>query len=195
MKYVSIILFICLFLLTGCRTTRKAVESNTIEKNTEQNTVTNKTESQTQEKFNSTSKVNEILATEIDFTRYEFIDGTAIDELTPIIQTGTDKQGVNIRTMPPDIIKGIKSVTTGHVNLNRQTEQETTTQAAKDSEQNISQKSNNNIKTESSQQSKSNEKERHGFIYYIGLLVISIITILLIILIARYIHQKKINSI
>ncbi|MBD5506274.1 MAG: hypothetical protein HDR09_21605 [Lachnospiraceae bacterium] len=193
MKHLlSLILIILILVLpTGCNTTRKASKSTISEQITEQTATTTETATLSKEAVNTQNTLNESLNAEIDFIRYEFTDGTTLDDVTPFISNNAVKPRAREETEPPNPGKGIKNITTGHINLNKQTEQETETQATADTEQTTSQKSENNKNSKVSQQSTSTEKEKRGFIYYIGVLTITLITSGLIYLIVRFIRRKK----
>lgn len=193
MKHIlSLILIILILVLpTGCSTTRKAAKSAISEQITEQTATTTETATQSKEAVNTQTNLNEVLNAEVDFIRYEFTDGTTLNDVTPFIADNATKPRDREETEPPNIDKGIKAITTGHINLNKQTEQESETQATSDTGQTTSQKSESSTKSKISQQSKSTEKEKRGLIYYTGALTIILITTGLIYLIIRFIRRKK----
>lgn len=196
MKHLLSLIPIILILVlpTGCSTTRKASKSALSEQMTEQTATTVETATHSKERVNTQTNLNENLNAEIDFIRYEFTDGTTLDDVSPFIPTTATKPRDRETPEPPDPGKGVKAVTTGHINLNKQTEQETEIQATADTEQTTSQKSESNKKSKVSQQSTSTEKEKHGALYYIGLLTSTLFVLGLILLLFRFVRRKNMGD-
>lgn len=193
MKHLlSLFLVILIIVLpTGCSATRKASKSSVTEQITGQTTTSTETATQNKEAVITQTNTNEQVTVSIDFTRYEFTDGTTLDEIIPFIKPDSTKPRDREITEPPNPGKGVRAITTGHIDLNKQSEQETETKATADTEQRTYLKSKSNTSSEISQQTTSTEKEKHGLIYYIGALSIMIIASSLIYFVVRFIKKKN----
>lgn len=185
------ILFIFLVLLTGCHTARKTTQSSNAEQITAQTTVTSDTSTENKEAVNTSLNLSENLNAVIDFTRYEFSDGTVLTETTPAPPADKTSPRNREQTEPPNPGKGLKAVTVGHINLNKASEQTEETQATNETKTESSLTSQNNTTFDISHDTKTTEKPKRGVLHTIGAITVSIIAVVLIIFFIRWLIRRK----
>lgn len=185
------ILVVFLILLTGCHTTRKTTQSSTTEQITAQTTVTSDTNTENKETVNSSLNLSENLNAVIDFTRYEFSDGTVLTETNPTPPADRTEPRNREQTEPPNPGRGLKSVTVGHINLNKASEQTEETQATNETKATSSLTSQNNTTSDISHDSKTTEKPKRGVLHTIGSITVSVIAVVLIIFFIRWLIRRK----
>lgn len=188
----SILVALILGFLTGCSATRKTAQSSTSEQFNSQTTTTAGTTSENNEAVNTRINLNEHLNAVIDFTRYEYSDGTVIDDMAPVVGNDSVRPRNREQTEPPNPGKGIKAITTGRINLNKDSEQVEETQATKDTKNQSFLTSQNNTTSKTSQKEKITEKPKRGVIYYLGAITASLIGAAIVFFVIRwYIRRKK----
>lgn len=185
------ILVVFLILLTGCHTTRKTTQSSTTEQITAQTMVTSDTSTENKETVNSSLNLSENLNAVIDFTRYEFSDGTVLTETTPAPPADKTSPRNREQTEPPNPGKGLKAVTVGHINLNKASEQTEETQATNETKTESSLTSQNNTTSDISHDTKTTEKPKRGVLHTIGAITVSIIAVVLFIFFIRWLIRRK----
>lgn len=194
MKKSLLTLIICILstiLLTGCSTTRKSVQS-TVEQQVSQSTSTaTDTHSEKSEALLTRTDLSENLNAVIDFTRIEFTDGTTLTDIRPPIRNDTAMQRNREETEPPNANKGIKAITTGHIDLNKSKDERTDIASKADSKSDISQTSEDNTTSNLTQKEKSTEKDKRGLIYWLGVILGAFIAYKAFGLICRFIKKKK----
>lgn len=190
-KILTPILVVFLILLTGCHTTRKTTQSSTTEQITAQTMVTSDTNTENKETVNSSLNLSENLNAVIDFTRYEFSDGTVLTETTPAPPADKTSPRNREQTEPPNPGKGLKAVTVGHINLNKASEQTEETQATNETKTESSLTSQNNTTSDISHDTKTTEKPKRGVLHTIGAITVSIIAVVLFIFFIRWLIRRK----
>lgn len=194
MKKLLTIHLLCVLtaiMLTGCSSARKAIKSSTSEQITTQTATTAKAAAENKEAVNTRINLNKHLSAVIDFTRYEYSDGTVQDVTSPATLPDSIRPRNREQTEPPNPGRNLVAVTTGRINLNKGTEQTEETHATKDTKNQSSLTSQNNTTSNSSQDTKATEKPKRGFIHYIGALSIMIIASSLIYFVVRFIKKKN----
>lgn len=190
-KILTPILVVFLILLIGCHTTRKTTQSSTTEQITAQTMVTSDTNTENKETVNSSLNLSENLNAVIDFTRYEFSDGTVLTETTPAPPADKTSPRNREQTEPPNPGKGLKAVTVGHINLNKASEQTEETQATNETKTESSLTSQNNTTSDISHDTKTTEKPKRGVLHTIGAITVSIIAVVLFIFFIRWLIRRK----
>lgn len=188
---LTIILIACVLSLMGCTSTRKTTQSATSEQTTSQTTTTAGTSTENKEAINTRINLNEHLSAVIDFTRYEYSDDTVQDIVYPISTTDSVRPRNWEQTEPPNPGKNLKAVTTGRINLNKDTEQREETHASKDTKRQSSLTSQNNTTSNSAQKAKTTEKPKRGIIYSLGAITASLIAVFLLGLFIRWHIRRK----
>lgn len=128
-------LLICLiaafaFILTGCHTTRKAATEQTDTRLNVEATEQTKGERNRETALNTTTEVKDLTNVVIEFTRYEYDDGSAVTlpEAPGATTDSVAKQrNREARSKPPN--KGLKAITTGRVTINGDRQETTATEA------------------------------------------------------------------
>lgn len=185
------ILVVFLIILTGCHTARKTTQSTTTEQITAQTTVTSDTNTENKEAVNTSLNLSESLNAVIDFTRYEFTDGTVLTETTPTPPADRTEPRNREQTEPPNPGRGLKAITVGHINLNKASEQTEETQATNETKATSSLASQSNTTSDISHDIKTTEKPKRGVLHTIGAIIGSVLAIVLIILFVRWYRRRK----
>lgn len=195
MKTTIKILFAVLFavLFAACSTTRK------IANETSQKQITSSVNTDTQ-KQSSTSDVANVTTSEtdyskavIEFQKIEYSDGTEDIRTGADVQSDTAKQRGRELTEPPNVQAGrnIKSVTTGRVTIDNDKTKQTTVNEEKtedtQTQTNISEQTSEDTQTKS----KTEDKPKHGFFYWFGVVCCTIIAVIIIFLIFRAIEKRR----
>lgn len=180
-----------LIIPTGCHTSRKATQSSTTEQTDSQTTVSTDTNAETKGTLDMRLNLNEQLSAVIDFTRYEFSDGTILTETTPAPMADKTSPRNREQTEPPNPGKGLKAVTVGHIDLNKSKEQTEETKATNETKTEKSLTSQNNTTSNFSQDTKTTEKPKHGVLHYLGAITGSVIAAILITILIRWLIRRK----
>lgn len=118
------------FILAGCHTTRKATTEQADTRLKAEATEQTTGERNREAAVTTTTEVKDLTNVVIDFTRYEYDDGSAVTlpEAPGAFADSTAKQrNREARSKPPD--KGLKAVTTGRVTINGHRQETTATEA------------------------------------------------------------------
>lgn len=195
MKTTIKILFAVLFavLFAACSTTRK------IANETSQQQITYSVNTDTQ-KQSSTSDVANVTTSEtdyskavIEFQKIEYIDGSEDIRTGADVQSDTSKQRDRELTEPPNVPAGrnIKSVTTGRVTIDNDKTKQTTVNEEKtedtQTQTNISEQTSEDTQTKS----KTEDKPKHGFFYWFGVVCCTFIAVIIIFFIFRAIEKRR----
>lgn len=195
MKTTIKILFAVLFavLFAACSTTRK------IANETSQQQITSSVNTDTQ-KQSSTSDVANVTTSEtdyskavIEFRKIEYSDGIEDIRTGADVQSDTAKQRDRELTEPPNVPAGrnIKSVTTGRVTIDNDKTKQTTVNEEKtedtQTQTNISEQTSEDTQTKS----KTEDKPKHGFFYWFGVVCFTIIAVIIIFFILRAIEKRR----
>ena len=195
MKHIIKLLFAVLFaaLFASCGTTRKVANE------TKQQQIMSSITTDTQEQ-SSTSDVANVTTTEtdyskavIEFQKIEYSDGTEDIRTGADVQRDTAKQRDREQTEPPNVPKGrnIKSVTTGRVTIDNDKTKQTTVNEEKtedtQTQTNISEQTSEDTQTKS----KTEDKPKHGFFYWFGVVSCTIVAVIIIFFILRAIEKHR----
>lgn len=159
------ILFLLLaFLLwgfSGCSATRKVTKSTT----DSQLTATQEEERRTDEKqtatITSNTEINDRTSAVIEFTKVEYSNGSAdITATSPgeAAARGTSARNRESESKPPDTASGIKSITTGKITINGNTEEKTKTTVTEESGKTTDEKINAGIQADKKQEGTTTEE-------------------------------------
>ena len=168
-----IICILSAIILSGCSSTRKATKSDY---NLSQEATITAQETTTIENTETTTgqtNISEAIAGSVEFTRVEFTDGTTIYDVFPNWQDSPSTPPNIKRTEPPDTEKpvpGVKSITTGRLDFNKNTETQAETTTQKDSQEQTSLDTKIDTTSEVSQHETTTEKEKRGFFYWLGVI-------------------------
>lgn len=185
---LSFLLSLMVLILSGCSTTRKTMQNDLSQVTESHNTTQADSSLNKSEATLTQSNINENINAMVEFTRVEFSDGTTYDEVFPNRENMLNLWRIRNREQndPPDSLSknstapGIKSITTGIIDLNKSTQEQTETQTNENTHQQSSLKSEDNKTSNITEATKSTEKERHGFFYWVGVIFTGIIGIVLL---------------
>lgn len=176
-------------MLTGCSSTRKATQTKFDQSITESSSTTSTTHNEKSEALLTQSNITENLNAVIDFTRIEFNDGTTLTDILPPIIGDSAKQRDREQTEPPNARKGIKSITTGRIDLSNHKNETTETVSTSDSKSDTSEIAVNDSSSDTKKDEQSEEKDKRGWLYYLGEIIGAIITAVVIGFIFRLINK------
>ena len=155
---LALILLLCLF---GCSSTRKTIKeeaSVTASQTEKTNSESDKTAAST-----TNTEVNTNTNVVVDFTKVEYNDGSSDHLLTeyPIPEKVPENSKGNSQRKPPDKKSGIKSITSGRITINGNTNKKLETQAK--TTENSRESSQKNAKTHGKDQKREQEKPTFGY--------------------------------
>lgn len=179
-------------MLTGCSSTRKATQTKFDQSITESSSTTSTTHNEKSEALLTQSNITENLNAVIDFTRIEFNDGTTLTDILPPIIGDSAKQRDREQTELPNarkLSKGIKSITTGQIDLSNKKDKVTETALISDSKSDTSEIAVNDSSSDTKKDEQSEEKDKSGWLYYLGEIIGAIITAVVIGFIFRLINK------
>lgn len=164
--------------LASCSSTRKVASEQT-----QQNvTATISTDTQTQTQTNDAAAVRttetDFSSAVIEFTKVEYADGT--EEVTTdidVARTDTEKLRDREETEPPNSTNKVKSVTTGRVTLQNDKTKQTETNVEHNEVSQTDESVNSDIAADIDKSVKTEDKPKHGFFYYFGIIATVIIVL------------------
>lgn len=170
-----------LFVLSGCNSSRKNIQSD-YKQSTEENLAINgEATLNRSENTNQRTDFSEELNGSMEFTKVEFENGATFFDLFPYREAMLNLwrfQYPNERTEPPDSVPanpGIKSVTTGKLDFNKNSQSTAETQTQADTKQGSSLNMELDTTSKITQEETILEKEKHGFFYWLGVVASFII--------------------
>lgn len=177
-KLCICILAIMAIIFIGCTTTRKATQSSSEQHLTSSTKEERHTESQTDEAANINQIVNILTNAVIDFTKTEYFDGSTS---TKVDTTGhpTDNEAGrhhDRESAEPPNHGGIKSITSGHINLNSEKTESTNANIKRMSESKSDESLSEDTTEDNAEETTSEEKPKRGFIYYLGIIIGTLFT-------------------
>ncbi|RXE74613.1 hypothetical protein ED551_01920 [Muribaculaceae bacterium Isolate-013 (NCI)] len=154
------IVLACIY-ISGCSSTRKAVQTTTDQHIQSSQKEDRHTENQTGEAVNLRHTVNDITNAVIEFTKTEYNDGT-VDVDT------TKRQGAEPTARPHDRESkkppngGVKSVTTGRITFNNDRAETTEADIKRDSETKTDECIESDLEEDTAAETKTEEKPKHN---------------------------------
>lgn len=191
--FISLLVALAL-MLSGCSSTRKTTQAKFEQSITESSSTTATAHNEKSEALLTQSNITENLNAVIDFTRVEFNDGTTLNEILCPFVRDTTKQRDREPTEPPNPVnlnKGIKSITTGRIDLSHKKDENTGSISKSDSKSDKSITAVNDSTAETKSDEQSEEKDKRGWLYYLGEIIGAIITAIVIVFLIRL--AEKIN--
>lgn len=191
--YITLIALVCCFSV-GCSTTHKAAQTSTEQHITSSTNKDSHTEKQTGEAVNVNQSMNSLTNAVIEFTKTEYYDGTIKVDTTGFRNDCDAIRPRDRESKEPPNVGGVKSVTTGRITLNNERNESTETDIKRDSETKTDESISENKSEDNAADTKTEEKPKRGFIYYLSVIVCAVISIVAIIFIAygiRRIRDKK----
>lgn len=195
---LSLYLISSLYFLSGCHSSRNNIRSDYNESNEENLTLKGEATLNIDENTNQSIGTNEELNGNFKFTRIDFENGTTFFDMSPYGETMLNLWKYtypNEKTEPPDTtrkVTGIKSITTGELDFNKNNQSKTETQTHANTKQTNSLNMELNTTSEILQKEDLIQKEKHGFFYWLG--VIATFIIGLIVLFGMYKVFSKLDS-
>lgn len=189
--FLSILLAISLAVsLVSCSSTRKVASEQTQQSITSTVTTDINTQSNTSEAIEQRKTETDLSNVVIDFTKIEYADGTQTITTNTEAQCDTVKQRDSEATEPPNVAQNIKTVTSGRVTINNDKTTQTETTA---SSNNATQtETNSDLTEETTLQNKTEEKEKHGFFYYFGIIACILFASFFVYRVYRFSRRNKI---
>lgn len=173
--FLILFAFLGLFMLSGCKSTRNTIQSEYKQSNEANLTIKEDAVINRSEAASQRTELNEQLTGALEFTRVEFDNGTSLFDIFPNREAMFNLwryQYPNERTEPPDSFTanpGVKAITTGKFDLNKNTQANTENQTQTDTKQESSLNTDLNTTSEITNNKISIEKEKHGFFYFFGI--------------------------
>lgn len=164
MKRAFLFLLFAFLLLgfTGCSSTRKATKSTTDSHLTATQEEERRTDERQMAAITSNTEINDRTNVVIEFTKVEYNDGsTDITATSPGQLTGeTSTRNMESKSKPPDKASGIKSITTGKITINGDTEAKTETTVTEESGKTTDERINAGIQADQKQEGTTEETKK-----------------------------------
>lgn len=195
MKRITIkLLLLCLFAISlafvcSCSTTRKIANENTAQ-HVDTSVKTDKHEqSQKSEAVNERTTETDFSTAVIEFTKTEYTDGTT--DICTCTHEATDTTLCRDResAKPPNVGKNIKSVTSGKITLNNNKTKQTDTNIESAEASQIDESVEAEQSEDTTTDIKTEEKDKHGFFFYFGVIVFFCIIFALVSFVAYVFRQ------
>lgn len=173
--FLILFAFLGLFILSGCKSTRNTTQSEYKQSNEANLIIKEEAVINRNETTNQRTDLNEQLTGVFEFTKVEFDNGTSLFDIFPNREAMFNLwryQYPNERTKLPDSVTGnpgVKAVTTGKLDLNKETHATAETQTQADTKQESSLNTKLDTTSEINDNEISIEKEKHGFFYFFGI--------------------------
>lgn len=172
-----ILCIVVLLFLWSCNSTRKTIKSETQSLSSTHTTIDNNSSFNQTGEISTQANFSEALKGTYEFTRVEFSDGTTIEDIHPSNANERAYEVLSKRTEPPDSkenkLPGINAITTGRLNFNKKTQEHTNSQTQKETNLQNSINIQQDKTSVITNQENSYEKEKHGFIYYVEIIIIT----------------------
>lgn len=131
----------------------------------------------------------------IDFTKIEYGDGTqTVTATASDVQCDTVKQRDREVTEPPNVSQNIKSVTSGRVTINNDKKTEVETSVKSDNTTQTETKINSDLSEDTTSQTKTEDKEKHGFFFYVGVTTCGILFLVLLLCLSYFAIRQKLKK-
>lgn len=163
--------------LASCSSTRKVASEQTQQNVTATISTDTQTQTQTNDAVGVRTHETDFSNAVIEFTKVEYADGT--EE----VNTGADvpheavKQRDREETEPPNSTNKVKSVTTGRVTLQNDKTKQTETNVEHNEVSQTDESVNSDIAADIDKSVKTEDKPKHGFFYYFGIIATVIIVL------------------
>lgn len=128
----------------------------------------------------------------IDFTKIEYGDGTqTVTATASDVQRDTVKHRDREVTEPPNLSQNIKSVTSGRVTINNDKKTEVETSVKSDNTTQTETQSTSDLTEDATSQTKTEDKEKHGFFFYVGVTTCGILLFVLLLCLSYFAIRQK----
>lgn len=183
-------------LLASCSSTRKVLNEQTQQQNTSAVTAEQRTQQNTSEAVEVRRTETDLSNVVIDFTKIEYADGTIATTTTTDTteQRGTSQMRDREATEPPNVDKNVKSVTSGRVIINNDKKTQTETSATSDNSTQIETAVTSDLTENTTSQTKTEDKEKHGFFYYFGIVICGILLFVTILVVCYFVIRLKLRK-
>lgn len=175
--YISLITFACSFLI-GCSTTRKTAQTTTEQHITTSTNEDCHTETQNGEAVNVNHNTNTFTNAVIEFTKTEYFDGTVKVDTTGHSNDCVTPCPHNRESKEPPNHGGIKSITTGRIDLNSEKKESTNADIKRESETKSDKRISEDKAVDNTIDSQTEEKPKRGFFYYLSVAIGGVTTVL-----------------
>lgn len=165
-------------LLAACSTSRKVASADVSQQLTASVATDTHTQSQTNDAAAVRTTETDFSSAVIEFTKVEYADGT--EEVTTdidVARTDTEKLRDREETEPPNSTNKVKSVTTGRVTLQNDKTKQTETNVEHNEVSQTDESVNSDIAADIDKSVKTEDKPKHGFFYYFGIIATVIIVL------------------
>lgn len=188
--YIVLISFICSFLI-GCSTTRKTAQTSTEQHITSSTNEVRHTETQNGEAVNVNHNTNTFTNAVIEFTKTEYFDGTVKVDTTSHSNDCVTPRPHDRESKEPPNHGGIKSITTGRIDLNSEKNESTNADIKRESETKSDERISEDKAEDNTIDSQTEEKPKRGFFYYLGVVIGGIVTFVALGFIAYGIYRIR----
>lgn len=179
-------------LLAACSTSRKVASTDASQQVTASVATDKHTQSQTNDAAAVRTTETDYSSAVIEFTKVEYADGTEeVTTNTGAASVDTVKQRDREQTEPPNATQKVKSVTSGRVLLNNDKTKQTDTNVEHNEATQTDESVKSDVAAENETSVKTEDKSKHGFFYYFGIVTASILALVLLIYIYRAIDKWR----
>ena len=179
---LALILLLCLF---GCSSTRKTIKEETSITASQRETTHSESDKTAASTTNTEVKTNTNVV--VDFTKVEYTDGS--DELLteyPVPENVPENPKGNSQRKPPDSKSGIKSITSGRITINGNTNKRQETQA-KTTENSCE----SNKKSAKSQKTEQKQEQKSTTFGYFAPIRAAVVLLLVIAAVVLWLKSRK----
>lgn len=164
--------------LASCSSTRKVASEQTQQSVTTTISTDTQTQTQTNDAVGVRTHETDFSNAVIEFTKVEYADGTEeVNTTDADAQHEAVKQRDREETEPPNSTRKVKSVTTGRVTLQNDKTKQTETNVEHNEVSQIDESVNSDVAAEVETSVKSEDKPKHGFFFYFGIIATVIIVL------------------
>lgn len=188
--YIVLITFACSFLI-GCSTTRKTSQTATEQHITSSTNEDRHTENQSGEAVNVNQNTNTFTSAVIEFTKTEYFDGTVKVDTTGHSKDCATPRPHDRESNEPPNHGGVKSITTGRIDLNSEKNESTNADIKRESETKSDERISEDKAEDNTIDSQTEEKPKRGFFYYLSVVIGSIISLVALGFIAYGIYRIR----
>ena len=164
--------------LASCSSTRKVASEQTQQNVTATITADTHTQTQTNDAVGVRKQETDFSNAVIEFTKIEYADGAEeVNTTDADAQREAVKQRDREETEPPNSTRKVKSVTTGRVTLRNDKTTQTETNVEHNELSQTDESVKSDIAADIATSVKSEDKEKHGFFFYFGIIATIIIVL------------------
>lgn len=193
-KILYLLLIVLCCFSVGCNTTRKSAQSSTEQHISSSKQIDSNTAIINSEAVNVNQNTNVLTNAVIKFTKTEYFDGTMNIDTTANQDEFAVPRTLNRESYVPPNHGGVKSITTGQIELNNEKNESTNADIRKNDEMKSVNSVNESVTVENVANSKSDVEPKRGIIYYLGDIICGVLSAIGLLFIAYRIKKYRAKS-